>query len=80
MTYALHPSSVGGGSGRNWDYVGYDTLIHLYGLNPDECIDWNRRGPLDMWHDFTHLYPRPDGDYDLAKAVKADEQQKARAR
>ena len=67
--YALHPQIIRSSIDGQTHYIGYIELIKLYNLDPQECILWSNTRPETLigrnFKDYTHLYPKPDGDYIL---------------
>lgn len=68
IKYAIYPDYVVSKSdGQMW-YIGAKELMHLYGVNPEECIvidaHHNNRG-FKLPKELIKLTVRYNGDYDL---------------
>lgn len=61
--FALHAGYVVSISDGDQHYVGIVDLAMLYQLNPNEYIAWSQEGRGLNPNDYTHLYPRLDGQY-----------------
>ncbi|HBD93002.1 MAG TPA: hypothetical protein DC057_02390 [Spirochaetia bacterium] len=64
--YIIHPGYIVSKTDRQRHYIGVAQLIHLYRVNPKECIanaDDFYKGYNQA--DYIHLYPRFDGDYTI---------------
>lgn len=60
--YCIHPSWVSSKYDGDRHWIGYDTLVGLYRLDPRLCVHQDRvRG--EEYGQFVHLYPRYHGDY-----------------
>jgi len=66
--YALHPDSLPPKSPKATERldVSAEDLIALYGVDPADCIVWDRNDGYD-WFDFIHLYPSYYERYTLRK-------------
>lgn len=70
--YLICPAHVSSKYDDDWHFIGSRQLIHLYGVNPDECVieptgrnrDGYRPDPT-----LIRLEPRYHGDYSLEAAI-----------
>jgi hypothetical protein len=74
MKYAIHTGYVSSGDGQT-HYIGFGSLVRLYGLNPDDCVLWDHSRP-ETWRgrnesDYIHLHPRADGNYVAPPPLRA---------
>jgi hypothetical protein len=71
MKYAIHEGWVRSKNDEDEHFISFNQLIHLYHLNPKDCIRWNYDEPETYRgrneSDYIHLYPRRDGNYQLPK-------------
>lgn len=74
MKYAIHPDFVCSKTDRDAHYIDAQHLIHLYGVDPRECVVINdnadRRSYVQLMRlaeqdNLIHLWPRYDGNYKL---------------
>lgn len=74
MKYAVHPDFAISKSDGDVHYISADHLIHLYGVDPRECVVINdnadRRTYANLMRlaeedNLIHLWPRFDGNYTL---------------
>jgi len=65
LKYAIHPGRVK----SQWDgeihYISSDRLMRLYGVEPKECVVVRDNRGHRNYEDLKHLYPKPDGDYNI---------------
>lgn len=61
--YVLHPDFVELPNG-DIRKIGFLQLVKLYGLQVEECINWDKENVKDL-EGKKHLYPRNDGNYKL---------------
>lgn len=65
IKYIILPGWVRSKSDRQLHFINHDKLIHLYGLNKDECVIINN-DLLSLPNKYKHLpilEPRYNGDY-----------------
>ncbi len=71
--YAIHPSFYYTPP-HNKRHLSYRTLMSLYGLNSDDCIEWDDDKELSYlgrnFDNYIHLYARQDENYNLVKEIK----------
>jgi hypothetical protein len=60
--FAIHPGYIWSKNDDQLHYVGVSQLVKLYMLKPDEYIVWDEH-LLYKANEYTHLYPRYNGDY-----------------
>lgn len=67
--YVLHPGCVTSKRDGDRHFINGRTLAHLYGVDYSTCVFGDVPPPryIERPGD-VHLYPRYDGDYDVAKA------------
>jgi len=66
IKYIILPGWIRSKSDRQLHFITHDMLIHLYGLNRDECIIINNIYLLTLSNKYKHLpilEPRYNGDY-----------------
>ena len=67
--YALHPDFVISTYDDERHYITFQQLVRLYGVNPKDCVEWDRSRPATFrgrkYGDYIHLYTRHDGDYKI---------------
>ncbi len=65
--YIVYPGSVRSRNDGQFHHISFAKLCRLYGVDPKECYDAScglEGLPLDT---FTHLHPRPTGNYRLSR-------------
>lgn len=65
IKYAIHPGWVVSKNDGDNHYINYSQLIRLYGLNPNECINWEFDSIGRNPRNYKHFYPNYHGDYEL---------------
>jgi len=67
--YAIHPGWINSRFDSDIHYISADRLANLYHLKPGNYIIWDIERPETYlgrdFKDYTHLYPRSDGDYSI---------------
>lgn len=68
VKYAIHPGYVTSRNDGETHFISSAQLMHLYKVNPAECVVASRGRPHWHIHDgcannLKHLYPRSDGRY-----------------
>ncbi len=65
---AVHPGMVRSMTDGDQHYITYSKLIHLYGLDPKDCILWDPDLPETThgrkWEDYEHFFPSDSGNYE----------------
>lgn len=64
VKYVVHPGFVISKQDKDTHYVGYNTLVALYGVDPRNCELYNP--VVNYTSEYLHLYPRFDGNYTLS--------------
>lgn len=75
--FAIHPGNIRSMNDYDAHYVGAYQLIKLYGLPSNICFIWDEKRPETSagayFDDYLHLYPRYNGDYNVARSVGIDD-------
>lgn len=66
IKYIIYPGYVESNDGDT-HYISYNTLIRLYDVNPEECIQYDRLTARECleFRDCKRLYPSRNGNYNL---------------
>ncbi|KKL01890.1 hypothetical protein LCGC14_2626750 [marine sediment metagenome] len=69
--YALHPGLIKSEYDGDIHHIPAGKLAMLYKIKPGNWIIWDDSSPRANlgrnWDDYTHLFPRDDGNYNLVK-------------
>lgn len=65
--YCIHPGFVNSNRDNSQHFIGYPTLIKLYKLNQDECINYDNSDDMRgrNYEDYIHLFPNSYGIYKI---------------
>ena len=62
--FAVHPGHVQSKNDFEYHYISFRHLCRLFGVDPDDCIEWDRWDICLRQEGYIHLYPKNDGNYD----------------
>lgn len=66
VRYCLHPEKIRARDGQ-WRQVTFGALLRLYGLEPQQCVNYDHLRGRERLGKMIHLYPREDGNYELTE-------------